>query len=31
MDRNATDKVVGIIESGHANKVIKQQLLEQLA
>jgi CBS domain-containing protein len=31
MDRNATEKVVGIIESGHANKVIKQRLLEQLA
>ena len=31
MNRNATEKVVGIIESGHANKVIKQRLLEQLA
>ena len=31
MNRNSPEKVVGIIESGHANKVIKQRLLEQLA
>ncbi|MEJ2167846.1 MAG: cation:proton antiporter [Desulfobacterales bacterium] len=31
MNHNAPEKVVGIIESGHANKVIKQRLLEQLA
>ncbi len=31
MDRNAPEKVVGIIESGHANKMIKQRMLDQLA
>ena len=31
MNQNDSGKVVGIIESGHANKVIKQRLLEQLA
>jgi Kef-type K+ transport system membrane component KefB len=31
MNRMEPEKVVGIIESGHANKVIKQRLLEQLA
>ena len=31
MNRIEPEKVVGIIESGHANKVIKQRLLEQLA
>ena len=31
MNRKEPEKVVGIIESGHANRVIKQRLLEQLA
>ena len=31
MDRNAPEKVVGIIESGHANRIIKQRMLDQLA
>jgi CBS domain-containing protein len=31
MNQNDPGKVVGIIKSGHANKVIKQRLLEQLA
>lgn len=31
MSSKVPEKVVGIIEIGHANKVIKQRLLEQLA
>lgn len=31
MNHKTPEKVVGIIESGHANKVVKQRLLEKLA